>query len=354
VYNFSRSPTSRYGGFPDICLMLDDVRYRRSRPSWIRSLARWRPSPAAAGLALVALVALGALGVWASAERSLERGVRHLEAGRVNDAIDSLTRALRRNPDLVPALDALGRAYLAKSWPEDALRELRRAAALAPNSATVTVNLGRVWLETGNAPAALAEANRVLAREPGHLGALALRGEALLAEYQTEEARAVFSSIAEVHPAAPDGHRGLGGVYRARGHVEAAVESYRTALARDGRDVTSLLSLARLLSEAAERPREALPLAAKAVELTPESAVALDTLGWIIYQLGEYSDALEVLSRALDQAPRAGTIHYHLGMAHYRLGAWTQAASALRRATDLDPELAQREGLQTLLRNLGG
>jgi uncharacterized protein HemY len=61
-----------------------------------------------------------------------------------------------------------------------------------------------------------------------------------------------------------------------------------------------------------------------------------------------------VLSRALDQAPRAGTIHYHLGMAHYRLGAWTQAASALRRATDLDPELAQREGLQTLLRNLGG
>ena len=79
------------------------------------------------------------------------------------------------------------------------------------------------------------------------------------------------------------------------------------------------------------------------MELTPESAAALDTLGWILYQLGEYGDALDVLSRALDQAPRVGAIHYHLGMAHYRLGAWTQATSALRRATELDPELAQRE-----------
>ena len=337
-----------------IALMPHEKGFRRIRPNWMRFLAQWRPSLAAAGLALGAVVGLGALGVWASAERSLERGVRHLEDGRVNDAIESLARALRRNPDLVPALDALGRAYLAKSWPEDALRELRRAAALAPQSAAVTVNLGRAWIETGNAPAALADANRILAREPGHLGALALRGDALLAEHHTEEARAVFSSVVELHPAAPDGHRGLGGVYRVRGHVEAAVESYRTALARDGRDVTSLLSLARLLSEAGERPREALPLASRAVELTPESAAALDTLGWVLYQLGEYGDALDVLSRALDQAPRVGAIHYHLGMAHYRLGAWTQATSALRRATELDPELAQREGLPSLLRNLGG
>ena len=215
----------------------------------------------------------------------------------MNDAIDSLTRALRRDPDLVPALDALGRAYLVKSWPEDALRELRRAAALAPESSAVAVNLGRAWIETGNAPAALAEADRVLSREPGHLGALALRGDALLAASQTEEAQAIFSTLVELHPAAPDGHRGLGGVHRARGHVKAAAESYRTALARDGRDVTSLLSLAGLLSEALERPGEALPLASKAVELTPESPAALDTLGWTLYQLGEYRDALDVLSR---------------------------------------------------------
>ena len=177
----------------------------------------------------------------ASAERA-RSGVRHLER-RVNRRHRESARALRRNPDLFPA-SSPGPCVHSQSWAEDALRELRRAAALDPKSAA-SRDPGRAWIETGNAPAALADANRVLAREPGHLGALALRGDALLAEHQTEEARAVFSSVVELHPAAPDGHRGLGGVHRVRGHVEAAVESYRTALARDGRDVTSV-SLARL------------------------------------------------------------------------------------------------------------
>jgi tetratricopeptide (TPR) repeat protein len=116
----------------------------------------------------------------------------------------------------------------------------------------------------------------------------------------------------------------------------------------------ALNNLAWLLTEVRKRPDEALPLATRAEQLAPRSAETLDTLGWVHYRRGDFTLAQKTLQRAAEQAPGNAAIQYHLGMAFSRLGQRDQAVSALRLAAQADPQLAQREKISQLIKELGG
>ena len=58
--------------------------------------------------------------------------------------------------------------------------------------------------------------------------------------------------------------------------------------------------------------------------------------------------------RAVEREPRSALMQYHLGMTYYRLGKKNEAASALKRVAQLDPELAAREKVPDVLKELGG
>ena len=59
-------------------------------------------------------------------------------------------------------------------------------------------------------------------------------------------------------------------------------------------------------------------------------------------------------ARAAERAPSVAIIQYHLGMTYSRLGKKTDAVSTLRRAAQLDPNLAQAERIDQLIKELGG
>ncbi len=113
------------------------------------------------------------------------------------------------------------------------------------------------------------------------------------------------------------------------------------------------------------RLEEAKRMIQKAVDADPDNEAYLDSMGWVLYKLGEFADAEKWLRRATDEAERkasrgadnAGTravVADHLGDALYRLGrqaeavrAWSTARSRLREVdTSGDPEL---EGLERRL-----
>jgi Flp pilus assembly protein TadD len=95
-------------------------------------------------------------------------------------------------------------------------------------------------------------------------------------------------------------------------------------------------------------------LAAKAEQLAPSSPEVLDTLGWIQYRRGAYTEAEKSLSRAVERAAGNGTMQYHLGMTYARLGRKADAVSALRRASQLDPNLAESQKIMDVIKELGG
>ena len=86
--------------------------------------------------------------------------------------------------------------------------------------------------------------------------------------------------------------------------------------------------------ESTRDPRRALPLARRAVELTPAQNIYLNTLGVVQYRVGQHAEAIATLERSL--AAGGGQTDafdlFFLAMAHHRLGHRGQARAAYDRA----------------------
>ncbi|MEE8443779.1 MAG: tetratricopeptide repeat protein, partial [Alphaproteobacteria bacterium] len=77
-----------------------------------------------------------------------------------------------------------------------------------------------------------------------------------------------------------------------------------------------------------------------------ESAVAqrqddgyiIDSMGWALYQLKEYREAVSHLERAVELLPQDPVLNVHLGDAYWRVGRAGEARIQWRRVLGLDPE----------------
>ncbi len=76
----------------------------------------------------------------------------------------------------------------------------------------------------------------------------------------------------------------------------------------------------------------------RAVELRPDDGYIVDSLGWVHYRFGEYSDAVKHLERAVELRPQDPVINDHLGDAYWRVGRRAEARFQWRRALSLKPE----------------
>ena len=100
---------------------------------------------------------------------------------------------------------------------------------------------------------------------------------------------------------------------------------------------------------------EALQMVTVAVQLQPTQPAYVDSLGWVEYQLGKYSDAAFHLEQAvrLYLPQESAEMYYHLGSAYARLGKKPDARWALHRALELDPSyLEAQDELRTLSQDL--
>ena len=84
-----------------------------------------------------------------------------------------------------------------------------------------------------------------------------------------------------------------------------------------------------------------------AVRLRPRDGYIVDSLGWVLYQLGDYQGAVRQLERAVELRPNDPVINDHLGDAFWLAGRAHEAQFQWRRALGFDPEedvRAQIEG----------
>ena len=76
----------------------------------------------------------------------------------------------------------------------------------------------------------------------------------------------------------------------------------------------------------------------QAVSLRPNDGYIVDSLGWVLFRMGRYEDAVGHLERAAELRPEDPVINDHLGDAYWRVGRRTEARFQWRRALSLDPE----------------
>jgi len=97
-----------------------------------------------------------------------------------------------------------------------------------------------------------------------------------------------------------------------RKHYRHAIEYYEKALKLEDSNATALNSMGYILVDTGIDPLKGLKCCRRAVELKPENAAYLDSLGWACYKCREPTAARNWLRKALALAPQELQIKEHL------------------------------------------
>ncbi|MCU0858007.1 MAG: tetratricopeptide repeat protein [Pontiellaceae bacterium] len=96
--------------------------------------------------------------------------------------------------------------------------------------------------------------------------------------------------------------------------------------------------IAYMWAERGEKLEQALALIRNALAFSPENDAFIDTLGWIYYMQGRYSEALDELKKACAISGDDPAILEHLGDTYLKLGQPDAALEQWEKAFKIDPE----------------
>ncbi len=98
------------------------------------------------------------------------------------------------------------------------------------------------------------------------------------------------------------------------GRINVLEQNLNRILQADPDNAHALNALGYTLADRTDRYDEAYRYIKRAVELEPEDAAILDSMGWVLYRLGRYPESIEYLRRALEKAEEGDPeIAAHLG-----------------------------------------
>ena len=84
-----------------------------------------------------------------------------------------------------------------------------------------------------------------------------------------------------------------------QGKTDLSLDYYEKALEDDSENPTALNGMGYVLACEGEDLTKALSCCKKALDILPESAACLDSLGWVYYKMGLYSESKKFLKRAM-------------------------------------------------------
>jgi len=235
-------------------------------------------------------------------------GVIALQEGRLDRALSLISAALRLKPRDAAAINNLGTVHLRKRELERASEQFERAVKLQPNSVGALTNLGTVLRELGRPREALVLLQRAYAGSPTSTTVCNLLGACLLDTGDVRDAVTVFEAATLADPADPDGWSNLavalnrtGDGTRARacadkaiamrpdssvalaalaavqfeqGQIEAAIATYREAVALPEPSTQTYCGFANALWTSGRCAESFEPLG-RAIEMDGNNAVAL-------------------------------------------------------------------------------
>ncbi|MBB4519074.1 tetratricopeptide repeat protein [Paraburkholderia fungorum] len=150
---------------------------------------------------------------------------------RFDEALASADRALALQSGFPDALNNRGNAQAGLNLPLEALNSFDRALASAPDFAPAWNNRACVLRDLGRAADALASCDHALALQPGYPDAWSNRGNALSDLNRPHEARESYQRALELAPAFADAWNNLGLTQVDLNEHAQALHSYERALA---------------------------------------------------------------------------------------------------------------------------
>lgn len=254
---------------------------------------------------------------------------------------------------------------------------VRTASFLRPDHIDALLLSAGLLDDLGQYDLSVATYRQVPQGSPDHHAAELGRAEALRRAAKPDAAIEVLEQLAVDYPTLPSAHSSLGDLLRQQENYAEAAKAYDRALehTEDGASSEWFLLYARgicherlkqwdkaeadfraALELNPDQPQvlnylgyslvekrikldEALDMIERAVAARPDSGYIVDSLGWVLFRLGRYGEAVAHMERAVELMPVDPVVNDHLGDVYWAVGRVREAEFQWKRALSfIDPE----------------
>lgn len=266
---------------------------------------------------------------------------------------------------------------------KDVLTLLDEAAAIEPNNPQPTVFKTAFLIKLQRYPEALKLADKISIQFPKLALGKLLKGDVYLADKKLDKALDIYQKAYQIEPnnkvllvivdllntqnKTPEAikllnqesarnnkngaiHFKLATIYQQQNDNKQAETHYKAILAEQPDNVLALNNLAFLYSQ--QNNPQALELAQQAYKKAPESAVILDTYGYILFKQGQLKEGLPILEKAASLAPKENNIQFHLAEAYSVIDNKGKAIEILEAILNTEPNSSKKQAAVNLLNKL--
>jgi tetratricopeptide (TPR) repeat protein len=255
-----------------------------------------------------------------------------LTQGQQAEARKAFEKSHEISPDYLPAVERLMDLDIATQQYAPAMNRVQKLIDKDPKLAQPWALRAKIYLAQRDFMHAEPDLLKAIDLDPKLEPAYELLAQLYVASNRSEEAIAKLTAFVEQNKTVPALMQ-LAMINEQLKHFDAARDAYEKLLTVAPNFPLALNNLAVLYSEHLGELDKAYDLAKRAKAAMNEPHIA-DTLGWIFFKKGDYSNALPLLQEGAGKLPDLPEIQFHLGMAYYMLGDEGPARVALQKAVD--------------------
>lgn len=280
-------------------------------------------------------------------------GISRFDLNRPASAIPYLSRYTEAKPDDIQGQYYLGLAYLELEKYGDAQRALKAASKIDPRNVDVLYHLAQSYLGEARKDASQRKAmangyeetlDQIAAIDPNSYRLAQIR--AGLSELEGNKAEAIrqLEELLKNDPKTSGIHYALGCLYTEARQYDKALGQFQAEMNLERPFPRTYLQLGHVYI-ALEKPKEALPMFHRALEVDPASA----GLVWVdiahaYRSLDEPGKSIEAYEKAIQLGQRGASIYYQLALMQKKAGHGDDARRNLEISRKLRSEDDRNEG----------
>lgn len=273
-----------------------------------------------------------------SKQRLLQVATVLLMSDSTHRATPYLQRLAQIDTADAAVLYTLGTLYIRRKDTALAQTNFERAVALRPDVARYWMGLAVLQMDRKDYAAASRTLEKGVEKVPDDAGLWNLLG---ICQNQEDETDAAILSLEESLRLDSTNYSALGIlalIYDRLNSIQKVQELYERALQFSDSAAVFLNNYAYTLAERGMDLSHAKGMSEMACAAEPENASFLDTMGWILFKLGDHKLAVRWLRKALKFEPRSAPILEHLGDVYKESGSKSKARKYYRKALKWDPQ----------------
>lgn len=250
--------------------------------------------------------------------------------------LDTLTES---ESEYGPAFTLAGEFYAQTSQPEKALENLERANKLLPQDDIAWRQRLQLLMGQQRYQEAIKVGQEANEAVPDDAFVQFFVGSAYMLNDQNSKAEEWLENAVRAPARRPFKsivYSTLGDVRANLGKHDDSDEAYELALRYDPENDNAMNNYAYNLSVREENLERAKELALKAIEVAPENAAYLDTVGWVYFKLGDYDRARRFIDASIKTGAASAEVLEHMGDVEEQLGNMEEARKWWQQALDKD------------------